>query len=83
MVERRSSSRAKAWIFFLLELAIFISLGAMIIYFLGTKLGLPAALLLIGGLVYKTKSFQRLEKVLGRTKDVRRAEVQEKYGEHS
>jgi hypothetical protein len=55
----------------------------MIIYFLGTKLGLPAALLLIGGLVYKTKSFQRLEKVLGRTKDVRRAEVQEKYGEHS
>jgi hypothetical protein len=83
MVERRSSSKVKAWMFFLLELAIFISLGAMIIFFLGTKFGLPAALLLVGGLIYKTKSFQRLEKILRRTEDIRRNEMQEKYGDHT
>jgi len=81
--ERRSSSKAKAWMFFLLEMAIFISLGTMAIFFLDIKFGLPAALLLVAGLIYKTKSFQRLEKVLGRTQDVRHAEMQKKYGDHS
>ena len=81
MAERRSCSRIKPWIYFLMELTIFVSIGAMIIAYMGNKVGFPLALIFVAGLIYKTKSFQRLENVLERTRAVRKSKIQEKYGD--
>jgi len=80
MIERRSCSTIKPWLYFFMEMSIFISLGIFIVIILGRNIGLPVALLFIAAIVYKSRAFQRLEKVLERTKDVKRVKMQEKYG---
>jgi len=77
--ERRSSSHVKPWIFLFLEFTIYISIGAFIILYFGNNTGLPFALLFVAGMIYKTKTFQRLERVLNRTKALRKEELIEQY----
>ena len=81
MAERRTCSRVKPWIYFLMELTIFVTLGAMIVAYVDSNLGFPIALIFVAALIYKTRSFQRLEKVLERTRAVRKSKIQEKYGD--
>jgi len=80
MIERRSCSTIKPWLYFFMEMGIIISLGIFIVIILGRNTGVPVALLFIATIVYKSRAFQRLEKVLKRTKDVKRVKMKEKYG---
>ncbi len=77
--ERRSSSRLKPWIFLSLELSIYISMGAFIMLYFGNNTGLPLALVFIAGMIYKTKTFQRLERIFGRTREVKKEELIKQY----
>lgn len=78
-IERRSSSRLKPWIYLFLEIAIYIAMGGFIILYMDDNIGLPLALLFVAGLIYKTKTFQRLERVLNRTKALRKEELIVQY----
>lgn len=77
--ERRSSSRVKPWIFLFLELSIYISIGALIIIYFGNDTGLPLALAFVAGMIYKTKTFQRLERIFERTEKLKKDELIEQY----
>jgi len=77
--ERRTSSRVKPWIFLFLELSIYISMGAFIIFYLGNNIGLPLALAFVAGMIYKTKTFQRMEKILERNQKLKKEELIEQY----
>jgi len=82
MEERRSCSRIKPWIYFGLELTIFMILGAMVGVFVGGKLALPTAIGFVVAALYKTQAVQRLERVLERTEEVRVARIRQKYQQH-
>ncbi len=77
--ERRRSSALKPWIFLLLELSIYISMGAFIILYFGNNIGLPLALAFVAGMIYKTKTFQRLERIFERNKELKKNELIEQY----
>ena len=79
MEERRTCSKVKPWLYFLMELVIYLSIATMIIFYFGRDLGIPLSLLFVGGIIYYTKSFQRLERILKRTDDVRQVKVKERY----
>jgi len=77
--ERRNSSRIKPWIFLFLELSIYLSMGAFIILYFGNNTGLPLALAFVAGMIYKTKTFQRMEKILERNQKLKKDELIEQY----
>jgi len=79
MEERRTCSKVKPWLYFLMELVIYLSIATMIIFYFGRDLGIPLSLLFVGGIIYYTKSFQRLERVLRRTHTLRKVKVKERY----
>jgi len=80
--ERRSCSRIKPWIYFFLELSIYLALGATIGLLIGGEMSVPATLLFVVLALYKTKSIQRLNRVLDRTEEVRKRKIRERYSEH-
>ena len=77
--ERRSSSRVKPWIFLFLELSIYISMGAFLIVYFGNNTGLPLALAFVAGMIYKTNTFQRMERIFERTEKLKKEELIEQY----
>ena len=79
MEERRTCSKVKPWIYFLMELVIYFSIATIIIFYFGRDMGIPLSLFFVGGIIYYTKSFQRLERILKRTDDVRQVKVKERY----
>ena len=81
MKERRSCSKVKPWLYFSLELLLFVMIGSIIALMVGGKYGVYAGILLIFAMLYKTRAVQRLERVLERTEEVRRAKVRERYEE--
>jgi len=82
--ERRTCSKLKPWIYFLLEMIIYISLSAvlfiLISLFVNINVAVPAVLLFMGFIIIKTRSFQRLENILARTENVKWAKMLQKYG---
>jgi len=80
--ERRSCSKVKPWIYFLLELTIYSSFGAVIGMLVGGHFALPAAVIVIVLALYKTKAISRLERVLERTDDVRKTKIKQRYEAH-
>jgi len=83
MKERRSCSKLKLWLYFLLELILFLTL-AMIIYkiielYVSSNFSLAAAIFTLVMLLYRTKSVQRLERILEQTSEVRKTKVKERY----
>jgi uncharacterized membrane protein len=82
MQERRSCSKIKPWIYFFLELGIYIALGAMVGLLIGGEMSVPVTLLFVVLALYKTKSVQRLNRVLDRTEEVRKRKIKERYSEH-
>jgi len=83
MKERRSCSKLKPWVYFLMELSIFSMISFIAIKviesFTSYHQGILLGALIMGGLLYKTKAVQRLERVLERTEEVRRVKVRERY----
>jgi len=77
--ERRHSSHIKPWIFLFLELSIYISMGTFIILYFGNNTGLPLALAFVAGMIYKTKTFQRMEEVFERNQKLKKDELIEQY----
>jgi len=82
MKERRTCSRLKPWIYFLMELTLFgiISLAtAKIITIYTSSYALLSGLTVMALLLYKSKAMQRLEFVLHRTEEIRKVKVRQKY----
>lgn len=66
----------------MLELSIFMIIGMDIIAYFGSKTGIPTAFLFVLFALHKTKSIQRLERVLERAGEVRKVKVRERYRNH-
>jgi hypothetical protein len=83
MKERRSCSKLKPWIYFLMELSIFVMISFIVTkiaeYYLSYHHGLLLGMVITSAMLYKTKAVERLERVLERTEEVRRVKVRERY----
>ena len=78
--ERRSCSKLKPWIYFMMEMTLFVMIGYIVMRIVGGEYGAMAGALIVIGMTYKTRAVQRLERVLERTEEVRRAKIIAKYG---
>jgi len=78
--ERRSCSKLKPWIYFSMEMTIFMMAGYIIMRLVGEPYGQGVGVLFVIGMTYKTRAVQRLERVLERTEEVRRVKIIAKYG---
>ena len=83
MRERRSCSKVKPWIYFLMELTIFTMIALIVVkmveYYTSYHNTLLLGISIVAALLYKTKAIQRLERVLERTEEVRKVKVRERY----
>jgi len=83
MRERRSCSKVKPWIYFLMELTIFTMIALIVVKMVEHYTSYHNTLLLgisiVAALLYKTRAIQRLERVLERTEEVRKVKVRERY----
>jgi Na+-transporting methylmalonyl-CoA/oxaloacetate decarboxylase beta subunit len=83
MQERRSCSKLKPWIYFLMELLIFSMISFIMVklveYYLAYNHGVLLGMLMVGLMLYKTRAVERLEHVLERTEEVRRVKIRQRY----
>ena len=85
MEERRSCSKIKPWLYFFMELLLFATIAFIVSkvagLYISARLSLLAGIAVVLYLLYYTKAIQRLERVLKRTNDVRKAKLRERYKE--
>ncbi len=83
MKERRSCSKIKPWIYFGMEMVLFITVAMIVAkvveFYVSAHYGLIAGVFTTAVLLYKTKAVTRLERVLERTEEVRKTKVRERY----
>jgi c-di-AMP phosphodiesterase-like protein len=83
MKERRTCSKFKPWLYFSMELILFITIAFILSKVVGLYVSshfyLLTGIAVVAYLLYHTQAIQRLERVLERTNDVRKVKLRERY----